>query len=76
MSALLGRILLSAVGYHQPTLATSMGALQERITTTQKVGLDLMSVQAIYATADDLTGAGNRDLEAPPPCCRAASPRG
>jgi F-type H+/Na+-transporting ATPase subunit beta len=51
MSALLGRIP-SAVGY-QPTLATDMGALQERITTTQKGSIT--SVQAIYVPADDLT---------------------
>ncbi len=51
VSALLGRIP-SAVGY-QPTLATDMGALQERITTTQKGSIT--SVQAIYVPADDLT---------------------
>ncbi len=51
MSALLGRIP-SAVGY-QPTLATEMGALQERITTTQKGSIT--SVQAVYVPADDLT---------------------
>ena len=51
VSALLGRIP-SAVGY-QPTLATDMGALQERITTTTKGSIT--SVQAIYVTADDLT---------------------
>jgi len=51
MSALLGRIP-SAVGY-QPTLATDMGALQERITTTDKGSIT--SVQAIYVPADDLT---------------------
>jgi F-type H+/Na+-transporting ATPase subunit beta len=51
MSALLGRIP-SAVGY-QPTLATDMGALQERITTTHKGSIT--SVQAIYVPADDLT---------------------
>ena len=51
MSALLGRIP-SAVGY-QPTLATDMGALQERITTTQNGSIT--SVQAIYVPADDLT---------------------
>ena len=50
-SALLGRIP-SAVGY-QPTLATDMGALQERITST-KVG-SITSVQAVYVPADDLT---------------------
>jgi ATP synthase F1 beta subunit len=51
VSALLGRIP-SAVGY-QPTLATDLGALQERITST-KVG-SITSVQAIYVPADDLT---------------------
>ncbi len=51
VSALLGRIP-SAVGY-QPTLATEMGALQERITTTQKGSIT--SVQAVYVPADDLT---------------------
>ncbi|MCO4744282.1 MAG: F0F1 ATP synthase subunit beta [Proteobacteria bacterium] len=51
ISALLGRIP-SAVGY-QPTLATDMGALQERITTTQKGSIT--SVQAVYVPADDLT---------------------
>src|SRR6266849_7698996 len=51
VSALLGRIP-SAVGY-QPTLATDMGALQERITTTTKGSIT--SVQAIYVPADDYT---------------------
>ena len=51
VSALLGRIP-SAVGY-QPTLATDMGALQERITTTNRGSIT--SVQAIYVPADDLT---------------------
>jgi F-type H+-transporting ATPase subunit beta len=51
VSALLGRIP-SAVGY-QPTLATEMGVLQERITTTNKGSVT--SVQAIYVPADDLT---------------------
>merc|ERR1712002_362559 len=51
VSALLGRIP-SAVGY-QPTLATDMGTMQERITTTQKGSIT--SVQAIYVPADDLT---------------------
>ena len=51
VSALLGRIP-SAVGY-QPTLATDMGALQERITTTTKGSVT--SVQAVYVPADDLT---------------------
>jgi F-type H+-transporting ATPase subunit beta len=51
VSALLGRIP-SAVGY-QPTLATEMGALQERITSTSKGSIT--SVQAVYVPADDLT---------------------
>src|SRR3546814_1326765 len=51
VSALLGRIP-SAVGY-QPTLSTDMGALQERITPTNKGSIT--SVQAIYVPADDLT---------------------
>ena len=51
VSALLGR-MPSAVGY-QPTLATEMGALQERITSTRKGSIT--SVQAVYVTADDLT---------------------
>ncbi|MBU1032276.1 F0F1 ATP synthase subunit beta [Patescibacteria group bacterium] len=51
VSALLGRIP-SAVGY-QPTLATEMGALQERITSTKKGSIT--SVQAIYVPADDMT---------------------
>ncbi len=51
VSALLGRIP-SAVGY-QPTLATDMGALQERITSTNKGSIT--SIQAIYVPADDLT---------------------
>src|SRR5690606_2688758 len=51
VSALLGRIP-SAVGY-QPTLATEMGNLQERITSTKKGSIT--SVQAIYVPADDLT---------------------
>jgi len=51
VSALLGRIP-SAVGY-QPTLATEMGAMQERITSTNKGSIT--SVQAIYVPADDLT---------------------
>ena len=51
VSALLGR-LPSAVGY-QPTLATEMGALQERITSTKKGSIT--SVQAVYVPADDLT---------------------
>jgi F-type H+-transporting ATPase subunit beta len=51
VSALLGR-MPSAVGY-QPTLATEMGALQERITSTRKGSIT--SVQAVYVPADDLT---------------------
>src|ERR1700739_4790313 len=51
VSALLGR-MPSAVGY-QPTLATEMGALQERITSTKKGSIT--SVQAVYVPADDFT---------------------
>ena len=51
VSALLGR-MPSAVGY-QPTLATEMGELQERITSTKKGSVT--SVQAVYVPADDLT---------------------
>ena len=51
VSALLGR-MPSAVGY-QPTLATDMGALQERITSTKQGSIT--SVQAVYVPADDLT---------------------
>ena len=51
VSALIGR-MPSAVGY-QPTLATEMGALQERITSTKKGSIT--SVQAVYVPADDLT---------------------
>jgi F-type H+-transporting ATPase subunit beta len=51
VSALLGR-MPSAVGY-QPTLATEMGALQERITSTQRGAIT--SVQAVYVPADDIT---------------------
>ena len=51
VSALLGRIP-SAVGY-QPTLATDMGTMQERITTTKKGSIT--SVQAVFVPADDLT---------------------
>jgi hypothetical protein len=58
VSALLGRIP-SAVGY-QPTLATDMGALQERITSTNKGSIT--SVQAIYVPADDLTDPAPADL--------------
>jgi F-type H+-transporting ATPase subunit beta len=51
VSALLGR-MPSAVGY-QPTLATEMGALQERITSTTQGSIT--SIQAVYVPADDLT---------------------
>merc|ERR1712139_544433 len=51
VSALLGR-MPSAVGY-QPTLATEMGVLQERITTTKEGSIT--SIQAVYVPADDLT---------------------
>ena len=51
VSALLGR-MPSAVGY-QPTLATEMGALQERITSTKSGSIT--SIQAVYVPADDLT---------------------
>ncbi len=62
VSALLGR-MPSAVGY-QPTLATEMGQLQERITSTKKGSIT--SVQAIYVPADDLTDpAPGRDVRAP-----------
>ncbi len=57
VSALLGR-MPSAVGY-QPTLATEMGALQERITSTGKGSIT--SVQAVYVPADDLTASGCND---------------
>jgi F0F1-type ATP synthase beta subunit len=73
MSALLGRIP-SAVGY-QPTLATEMGNLQERITSTKKGSIT--SIQAIYVPADDLTdpapAASFAHLDARP-FCRATSP--
>ena len=62
VSALLGR-MPSAVGY-QPTLATEMGDLQERITSTQHGSIT--SVQAVYVPADDLTDpAPGHDLHAP-----------
>ena len=61
VSALLGRIP-SAVGY-QPTLSTDMGALQERITSTNKGSIT--SVQAIYVPADDLDRSGAGDLVRP-----------
>ena len=74
VSALLGRIP-SAVGY-QPTLATDMGALQERITSTNKGSIT--SVQAIYVPADDLDRPGAGDLVRPSGrdhrVCRAPSP--
>ena len=62
VSALLGRIP-SAVGY-QPTLATEMGNLQERITSTNKGSIT--SVQAIYVPADDLTDPAPGHLLRPP----------
>ncbi len=62
VSALLGRIPSRRSGY-QPTLATDMGALQERITTTSKGSIT--SVQAIYVPADDLTGPGAGHLVRP-----------
>jgi F-type H+-transporting ATPase subunit beta len=74
VSALLGRIP-SAVGY-QPTLATEMGALQERITSTNKGSIT--SVQAIYVPADDLTDpapATPSPTSTPPRCSRATSRR-
>ncbi len=76
VSALLGRIP-SAVGY-QPTLATDMGALQERITTTTKGSIT--SVQAIYVPADDLTdpapAASFAHLDATTVLSRAISEKG
>jgi len=75
MSALLGRIP-SAVGY-QPTLATDMGALQERITSTKKGSIT--SVQAIYVPADDLTDpapATSAHLDATTVLNRAISEKG
>ena len=76
VSALLGRIP-SAVGY-QPTLATDMGALQERITST-KAG-SITSVQAIYVPADDLTdpapATSFADLDATTVLSRAISELG
>ena len=71
MSALLGRIP-SAVGY-QPTLATDMGALQERITSTKKGSIT--SVQAIYVPADDLTDPAPGDLLRASGCDHGAEPR-
>ncbi|MBT7642911.1 MAG: F0F1 ATP synthase subunit beta [Rhodobiaceae bacterium] len=76
VSALLGRIP-SAVGY-QPTLATDMGQLQERITTTNKGSIT--SVQAIYVPADDLTdpapAASFAHLDATTVLSRAISEKG
>ena len=74
VSALLGRIP-SAVGY-QPTLATDMGALQERITTTHQ-GLDHLGAGDLRAgRRPDRPGAGDlvRASWTRPPCCRATSP--
>ncbi len=61
VSALLGR-MPSAVGY-QPTLATEMGDLQERITSTETGSIT--SVQAVYVPADDLTGTLRRPRRSP-----------
>ena len=61
VSALLGRVP-SAVGY-QPTLATEMGTLQERITSTHKGSIT--SVQAVYVPADDLRAPGRHDGSEP-----------
>src|SRR5512141_996945 len=76
VSALLGRIP-SAVGY-QPTLATDMGALQERITTTTKGSIT--SVQAIYVPADHLTAPAPATsfahLDATTPLSRAIAEKG
>ena len=71
VSALLGRIP-SAVGY-QPTLATDMGALQERITSTNKGSIT--SVQAIYVPADDLTDPAPATSLRPPRRDHRAVPR-
>ena len=76
VSALLGRIP-SAVGY-QPTLATDMGGMQERITSTNKGSIT--SVQAIYVPADDLTdpapAASFAHLDATTVLSRAISEKG
>ena len=76
VSALLGR-MPSAVGY-QPTLATEMGALQERITSTKKGSIT--SVQAVYVPADDLTDPAPATtfahLDATTVLCRAISSQG
>ncbi len=71
VSALLGRIP-SAVGY-QPTLATEMGALQERITSTMNGSIT--SVQAVYVPADDLTDPAPGDHLRPPRRHHGAQPR-
>jgi F-type H+-transporting ATPase subunit beta len=71
VSALLGRIP-SAVGY-QPTLSTDMGALQERITSTNKGSIT--SVQAIYVPADDLTDPAPGDVVRPLGRDHRAQPR-
>merc|ERR1712028_148081 len=76
VSALLGRIP-SAVGY-QPTLATDMGSMQERITTTHKGSIT--SVQAVYVPADDLTDPAPATtfahLDAPPVLSRGIAELG
>ena len=76
VSALLGR-MPSAVGY-QPTLATEMGALQERITSTKKGSIT--SVQAVYVPADDLTDPAPATtfthLDAPPVLRREIASQG
>ena len=64
VSALLGR-MPSAVGY-QPTLATEMGAMQERITSTRNGSIT--SVQAVYVPADDLTDPAPATTVYPPRC--------
>ena len=71
VSALLGR-MPSAVGY-QPTLATEMGELQERITSTNKGSIT--SVQAIYVPADDLTDPAPARVVCPPGRDDGALPR-
>ena len=65
VSALLGR-MPSAVGY-QPTLASEMGMLQERITSTKNGSIT--SVQAIYVPADDLTDPPQLSASSTPPRC-------
>src|SRR5205085_11446378 len=70
VSALLGR-MPSAVGY-QPTLATEMGQLQERITSTRTGSLP--SVQARYVPADDLTDPAPASTSAPPHPTTVLSP--